>query len=122
MEYSYWSSQSYTYKTNPTNYGTYQETEPNYNNSIITIQRLHLRKSTLQEYPNIMNNTFQHLDIQTSLSGVIYTISKSVSSVEHSLKSGSNAHNNILKTHPMAGAHAEASIPGEYPTDYSDPG
>ena len=31
-------------KTNPINYDTYQETEPNYNNSIITIQRLHLRK------------------------------------------------------------------------------
>ena len=31
---------SYPSKTNPINYGTYQETEPNYNNSTITIQRL----------------------------------------------------------------------------------
>ena len=79
-EYNYFS------KTNPTYYDFYQETEPNYNNSIFTTQRLHLRKPSLQEYPNITqsSNTFQHLDIQTSQSGVIYTISKSVPSVEHS--------------------------------------
>ena len=64
-EYNYFS------KTNPTYYDSYQENETNYNNSIFTIQRLHLRKPTLQEYPNITqsSNTFQHLDIQTSLSG-----------------------------------------------------
>ena len=71
MEYSYWSSQSYTYKTNPTNYGTYQETEPNLNNSIITIQRLHLRKSTRQEQRATLSNTSFNLH-----NVVIYTISK----------------------------------------------
>ena len=45
-EYNYFS------KTNPTYYDLYQETEPNYNNSIFTTQRLHLRKPTLQKYPN----------------------------------------------------------------------
>ena len=38
-----------------------KKTEPNYNNSIITIQRLHLRKSSFQEHPNTTqsSNTFQ---------------------------------------------------------------
>jgi hypothetical protein len=58
----------YFSKTNPINYDTYQETEPNYNNSIIIIQRLHLRKSSLHQYTNITQsrNTFQHLNIQPS--------------------------------------------------------
>ena len=79
---------SYLSKTNQINYDTYQETEPNYNNSIITIQRLHLRKSSLQEYPSITqsSNTFQHLN------------SESVPSVEHSLQSGLHDSHAIQRT------------------------
>jgi len=79
---------SYLSKTNQINYDTYQETEPNYNNSIITIQRLHLRKSSLQEYPSITqsSNTFQHLN------------SESVPSVEHSLRSGLHDSHAIQRT------------------------
>ena len=42
-------------------YDTHQENRTNYNNSIITIQRLHFRKSSFQEYPNTTqsSNTFQ---------------------------------------------------------------
>ena len=63
----------YFSKTNPINYDTYQETEPNYNNSIITIQRLYVRKSSLQISQH--SNTFQHLNIQPS-QGAIYNFEK----------------------------------------------
>ena len=57
-----------------------KKTEPNYNNSIITIQRLHFRKSSFQEYPNTTqsSNTFHYLNVQPSQGSVMYTISKSV--------------------------------------------
>ena len=53
MEYSYWSNQPCTYfsKTNQISYDTHQETEPNYNNSILTIQRPHLRKYLSRNIP-----------------------------------------------------------------------
>jgi hypothetical protein len=55
-----------------------KKTEPNYNNRIITAQRLHLRKSSLQEYPNITqsSNTFQYLNVQPSQGGVTYDFGK----------------------------------------------
>ena len=70
----------YFSKTNPINYDTHQENRANYNNSIITIQRLHFRKSSFQEYPNTTqsSNTFHYLNVQPSQGSVMYTISKSV--------------------------------------------
>ena len=67
-------------RQNPINYDTHQENRTNYNNSIITIQRLHFRKSSFQEYPNTTqsSNTFHYLNVQPSQGSVMYTISKSV--------------------------------------------
>ena len=115
MEYSYWSSQSYTYKTNPIIYGTYQETEPNYNNSTITTQRLQLRKSTLQEYPNKTqsSNTLQHINIQPSQCCHIQF--RKCLQCPEVLNILFNAHNNNTLWRLTPCAHAEANIPGEYP-------
>ena len=108
----------YFSKTNPINYDTYQETEPNYNNSIIIIQRLHLRKSSLHQYTNITqsSNTFQHLNIQPSQ--WCYNF-ENVSSVR---KCWTFSLTHIIISEDSLCAHAEANIPGEYPTWYSDPG
>ena len=108
----------YFSKTNPINYDTYQETEPNYNNSIIIIQRLHLRKSSLHQYTNITqsSNTFQHLNIQPSQ--WCYNF-ENVSSVR---KCWTFSLTHIIISEDSLCAHAEANIPGEYPIWYSDPG
>ena len=55
-----------------------KKTETNHNNPIITAQRLHLRKSSLQEYPNVTqsSNTFQYLNVQPSQGGVTYDFEK----------------------------------------------
>ena len=100
----------YFSKTNPINCDTYQETEPNYNNSIIIIQRLHLRKSSLHQYTNITqsSNTFQLYNFEN------------VSSVRKCWTSFSLTH--IIISKNSLCAHAEANIPGEYPIWYSDPG
>ena len=67
-------------RQNPINYDTHQENRTNYNNSIVTIQRLHFRKSSFQEYPNTTqsSNTFHYLNVQPSQGSVMYTFSKSV--------------------------------------------
>ena len=75
---------------------TKKQSEPNCNNSIITIQRLHLRKSTLQEHPNINTieqhfPTPQHFPTFTMLS---YTISK-MSPVSESVVSSTHIYHNI---------------------------
>ena len=111
----------YFSKTNQISYDTHQETDTNYNNSIITIQRLHLRKYLSRNIPTQHNQaTLSNISTFNLHKVVSYTLFRKVSPTLNILFNPESTH--IIISWRLTMCARRSQHTRRIPTEYSDPG